>query len=179
MGPENWNPGPLHIKGPGREALLSGTYDKSSLKAQGYGRGRFYARHLTKRPKKRTDLAQEQHNGKGCQHLNVEPIAWQTHIHTMLSSSSPTTLTWGLTRRVTTPNTEKLIRMWRTREITSIKGGGGEDTPRNKSEEIDLSNPIHVRFGLTGQIHLFTGFHENPDQTLAQRPMAGLSKPTL
>ena len=152
-------------------------------------------------PKKTTDSAQEQHRGKGCQHLNVEPIAWQTHTRTMLSSSSPTTLTWGLIRRATTPNKEKPTRMWRTGENTSIKGGGislwrgrcpqgkiladtvthggGWDATRTKSEEIDLSNPIHVRFGPTGQIHLRMGFHENPDQTPARRPMAGLSKPTL
>ena len=65
----------LRAQSPGRGALLSGTHNKSSLKAQGCGRGRLYARHLTKRPKKRTDSAQDQHKGRGCQHLNVEPIA--------------------------------------------------------------------------------------------------------
>ena len=45
--------------------------------------------------------------------------------------------------------------MRRTGENASIKGGGGEpkgggggDATQTKSEEIDLSNPIHVRFGL-------------------------------
>ena len=38
--------------------------------------------------KKRTDSVQEQHEGEGCQHLNVEPSAWQTHTYTMLSSFS-------------------------------------------------------------------------------------------
>ena len=122
------NGSPAHFtsraQSPGRGALLSGTHNKSSLKAQGCGLERLYARHLAKRPKKRTDSAQEQHRGKGCQHLNVEPIAWQTHTRTMLSSSSPITLTWGLIRQVTTPNKEKLTRMWRTGENTSIKGGG-------------------------------------------------------
>ena len=113
----------LRAQSPGRGALSSGTLNKSSLKAQGCGRGRLYAWHLAKRPKKRTDSAQGQHRGKGCHHLNVEPIAWQAHTRTMLSSSSPTTLTWGLIRRVTTPNKEKLTRMWRTGENTSIKGG--------------------------------------------------------
>ena len=117
---------PAHLtfraQSPGRGALLSGTHNKSPLKAQWCVRGRLYARHIAKHPKKRTDSAQEQHRGKGCQHLTVEPIAWQTHTHTMLSSSSPITLTWGLIRRVTTPNKEKLTRMWRTGENTSIKG---------------------------------------------------------
>ena len=77
VGPENWNPGPLHIKGPKPRprSPIFRTHSKSSLKAQGCGRGRLYARHLAKHPKKRTDSAQEQHRGKGCQHLNVEPIA--------------------------------------------------------------------------------------------------------
>ena len=101
----------LRAQSSGRGALSSGTHNKSSLKAQGCGRGRLYARHLAKRPNKRTDLAQEQHRGKGCQHLNVEPIAWQTRTRTMLSSSSPTTPTWGLIRQVTTPNKEKLTRI--------------------------------------------------------------------
>ena len=65
----------LKAQSPGRGALLSGTHNQSSLKAQGCGRGRFYARHLTKHSKKRTDSVQEQHKGEGCQHLNVEPIA--------------------------------------------------------------------------------------------------------
>ena len=120
----------LRAQSPGRGALLSGTHNKSSLKAQGCGRGRLYAWHLAKRPKKRTDSAQGQHRGKGCHRLNVEPIAWQTHTRTMLSSSSPITLTWGLIRRVTTPNKEKLTRMWRTGENTSIKGKEG-DRPRD------------------------------------------------
>ena len=48
---------------------------------------------------------------------------------------------------------------------------------RHTSRVIVLLDDCGVN--VAGQIHLHMGFHENPNQTPAQRPMAGLSKPTL
>ena len=63
----------LRAQSPGRGALSSGTRNKSSLKAQGCDRGRLYARHLAKRPKKWTDSAQEQHREKAASTLLWSP----------------------------------------------------------------------------------------------------------
>ena len=48
---------------------------------------------------------------------------------------------------------------------------------RHTSRVIVLLDDCGVN--VAGQIHLHMGFHENPNQTPAQRPMIGLSKPTL
>src|SRR6266581_4605829 len=36
------------------------------------------------------------------------------------------------------------------------------------------SHPIRVRLSHSGQTHLWMGFHENPDKTVAQRPRSSL-----
>ena len=63
----------LRAQSPGRGALLPRMRDESSLKAQGRGRGRSPAQHLTKRLKKRTNSVQEQYKEESCQHRNMEP----------------------------------------------------------------------------------------------------------
>ena len=67
-------PGPLYIRAQGlsRGELLPRTHNESPKKAQGYGRGRSYAQHLTKRLKKRTNSVQGQDKGESCQYRNTE-----------------------------------------------------------------------------------------------------------
>ena len=68
-------PGPLYVRAQGlrRGELLPKTCNESPKKAQGYGQGRSYAQHLTKRLKKRTNSVQGQDKGESCQHHSMEP----------------------------------------------------------------------------------------------------------